>query len=153
MNPDHVILLVEDLQDDIFLITKAFDQAGLTNEIHVVENGEEAIAYLSGEGKYSDRARHPLPRLILLDLNMPRVDGFEVLRWLRQQPEFRGIMVVVLTLSSDIRDVNRAYQLGANSFMVKPTEFEDVTALITQLEAYWRSENKAPPLGGRIQPP
>jgi CheY-like chemotaxis protein len=151
MNPDQVILLVEDRQDDVLLIARAFEQAGLTNEIHAVENGEEAIFYLSGQGKYSDRTRHPLPRLILLDLNMPRVDGFEVLRWLRQQPEFRSVMVVVLTMSSDIRDVNRAYQLGANSFMVKPTEFENLTALITQLAAYWRMDRQASPLGGRVQ--
>src|SRR5437660_5264305 len=123
--PDQsVILLVEDREDDVVLIRRAFDKAKVINPIQVVSNGEEAIWYLKGEGKYANRAEYPLPDLVLLDLKMPRVDGFEVLRWIRQQPGLSSVRVVVLTSSDQMRDVNEAYQLGANSFLVKPLEFE-----------------------------
>src|SRR6267142_5224903 len=124
--PQHaVILLVEDREDDVLIIAKAFAEARLDNEVRVVSDGEAAIQYLKGEGIYADRSKYPLPNLILLDLKMPKVDGFEVLRWLRQQPAFANIVVVVLTMSTAIRDVNLAYQLGANSFMVKPDDFQN----------------------------
>jgi CheY-like chemotaxis protein len=146
MDKKHIVLLVEDRQDDVLLIAKAFAQAELWNEVKVVENGEEAMFYLSGQGKYADREKFPLPDLMLLDLKMPRVDGFEVLEWLRTQPALSGLKVVVLTGSDQIRDVNRAYQLGATSFMVKPTDFKDIKALSTTLKDYWRSGTKAPGL-------
>src|SRR5258705_8683596 len=115
--PDQaVILLAEDREDDIALIRKAFARAYVLNPLQVVRDGEEAIAYLSGEGKYSNRAEYPLPDLLLLDLKMPRIDGFEVLKWIREQPGLSALRVVVLTSSEDIRDVNVAYRLGANSF-------------------------------------
>ena len=144
MLEESVILLVEDREDDILLINKAFAQASLSNPIHVVRDGDEAIRYIDGEGPYSDRSKYPLPQLVLLDLKLPRVDGFEVLRWLRRQPELDHIIVLVLTVSSDIRDVSRAYKLGANSFMVKPTDFQDVTAMINLLKGYWLLGNKVP---------
>src|SRR5882724_10098857 len=134
--PDQaLILLVEDREDDIILVRKAFSAALITNPLQVVRDGEEAIPYLAGEGKYSNCAEYPLPWLILLDLKMPRVDGFEVLRWVRQQDSLQSLIVIVLTSSDAIRDVNRAYQLGANSFMVKPLDFENavvVSRLIQQ---------------------
>ena len=114
-----VILVVEDREDDILLIRRAFDRASVTNPIQVVRDGEEAIAYLIGEGQYANRDEYPLPVLVLLDLKLPRKDGFEVLSWIRSQPGIRSLPVVVLTSSNQIRDVNRAYQLGANSFFVK----------------------------------
>jgi len=134
MTEHAVILLVEDREDDILLIRKAFERAGISNPMQVVHDGEEAISYLAGERKFSNRAEYPLPWLILLDLKMPKVDGFEVLKWIRKQPGFSRIVVIVLTSSEQIRDVNTAYQLGANSFMVKPLEFENavqVSKLIT----------------------
>jgi CheY-like chemotaxis protein len=146
-----VILLVEDRGDDVLIILKAFAQAGLDNQVVVVRDGEECIQYLQGEGAYKDRARYPLPNLMLLDLKMPRMDGFEVLRWLRRQPELRGIIVVVLTASSEIRDVNQAYQLGANSFMVKPDDFQNVASMARLLKDYWLLGNKAS--GSRPVPP
>src|ERR1051326_7062364 len=118
--PDNsVILLAEDREDDVLLIRRAFNKANLLNPLHVVQDGEEAIAYLKGEGQYANRAEYPLPSLLLLDLKMPRKNGFEVLQWIRQQPSLSALRVVVLTSSSEIQDVNMAYRLGSNSFLVK----------------------------------
>ena len=143
--PDQaVILLAEDREDDIALIRKAFAKAYILNPLHVVRDGEEAIAYLQGEGRYSNRAEYPLPDLLLLDLKMPRLDGFDVLKWLRQQPGLSSLRVVVLTSSEDIRDVNVAYKLGANSFMVKPMDFQDVVHMSQFLSKYWLRLSKAP---------
>src|SRR6185312_5104029 len=114
-----VILLVEDEEDYVLLIRRAFAQAKIPNPLQVVWNGEEAIWYLNGVGKYSNRAEYPLPDLILLDVKMPRVNGFEVLKWIRQQPGLAALRVLMLTSSDQIRDINEAYRLGANSFMVK----------------------------------
>ena len=141
---EAVILLVEDREDDILIIAKAFARAALENQVSVVRDGEEAIQYMKGEGIYADRKKYPLPALILLDLKMPKVDGFEFLKWLRSQPEFKGIIVLVLTVSTAIRDLNLAYQLGANSFMIKPDDFHDVTSLARLLKEYWLLGNKAP---------
>ena len=116
----------------------------MLNPLQVVRDGEETIAYLSGEGKYSNRAEYPLPDLLLLDLKMPRIDGFEVLKWIREQPGLSALRVVVLTSSEDIRDVNVAYRLGANSFMVKPMDFEDVVHMSKFLSNYWLRLSKAP---------
>jgi CheY-like chemotaxis protein len=143
--PDQaVILLAEDREDDIALIRKAFAKAFVLNPLQVVRDGEEAIAYLSGEGKYANRAEYPLPDLLLLDLKMPRLDGFDVLKWVRDQPGLSALRVVVLTSSEDLRDVNVAYRLGANSFMVKPMDFEDVVHMSKFLSNYWLKLSKAP---------
>lgn len=132
-----IILLVEDRDDDILLIRKAFERAHLTNPIHAVRDGEEALAYLSGTGKYANRDEHPLPDLVLLDLKMPRMDGLQVLEWIRSQPGLRGMAVMVLTSSNQIRDVNEAYSLGANSFLVKPTDFLNYIELGRLLREFW----------------
>jgi CheY-like chemotaxis protein len=143
--PDKsVILLVEDREDDVFLILKAFDKGGINNPLLIVRNGEEALSYLAGESKFSNRVEHPLPDLILLDLKLPGIDGFEVLRWIRRQPGFASTRIVVLTSSDAIPDVNRAYALGANSFMVKPLEFQNVIEMAKMLKTYWLHMDKAP---------
>ena len=143
--PDQaVILLAEDSEDDILLIRKAFAKAYINNPLQVVRDGAEAIAYLKGEGKYFNRAEYPLPDLILLDLKMPEVDGFEVLKWIRQQPELKRLRVIVLTASDHIRDVNIAYQLGANSFLVKPLDFENFVQMSQFLSGYWLKMDKVP---------
>lgn len=139
-----VILLVEDREDDIVLIRKAFSKAGLLNPLYVVRNGEEAVAYLLGDKPYANRSEYPLPDLILLDLKMPRMDGFEVLTWIRTQPGIRGLPVVVLTSSQELRDVNQAYSLGANSFLVKPLDFENSVELARLLHRYWLKSSKLP---------
>ena len=141
---DAVILLVEDRGDDILIVLKAFEQAKLKNRVVVCRDGEEAIEYLNGDGIFKDRSKYPLPHLILLDLKMPKVDGLGVLRWLKSHPELKNIITVVLTLSAEIRDVNEAYQLGANSFMVKPDDFANVIAMSKLLKDYWLLGNKAP---------
>ena len=114
---------------------------------------DEAINYLSGLGKYSLRDEFPLPDLLLLDLKMPGADGFEVLRWVRRQPGLRNLRVVVLTASNEIRDVQKAYQLGANSFMVKPTDFEDTTQMAKTLADYWLGLSWAPETSRPERPP
>src|SRR3954465_12060875 len=112
-----LILIVDDSDDDITVIRKAFQKAYIPNPIYAVKCGEEAIAYFKGEGRYSNRDEYPLPDLLLLDLKMPGIDGFEVLRWIRQQPTLSATRVIVLTGSDHIRAVNHSCPLGANSFM------------------------------------
>jgi len=144
MPDEAVILLVEDREDDIILISKAFKEARLLNPLQIVRDGEEAIDYLKGTGKYSNRAEYPLPELILLDLKMPRIDGFEVLRWVRAQPTLKALRIVVLTSSDQINDVTLAYHLGANSFLVKPLSFVDFVQTGKTLKGYWLWMSKAP---------
>ena len=139
-----VILVAEDDEDYVLLIKQVFQKAHIPNPIHVVWNGEEAIAYLKGAGKYSNREEYPLPDIFLLDLKMPRVNGFEVLKWVRAQPTFGSLRILVLTSSDEIRDVNEAYQLGANSFLVKPLDFEDFTHLSRLIADFWFKASRAP---------
>jgi CheY-like chemotaxis protein len=145
--PDRdLILIAEDREDDVLLIRRSLERANVFNPVQVVHNGEETMAYLRGEGRFSNRAEYPLPALLLLDLKMPRKDGFEVLHWIRQQPTLKALRVVVLTSSEDIRDVNRAYESGANSFLVKPMDFENSVEIAKFLKDYWLRTDKAPSL-------
>ncbi|MEO6035032.1 MAG: response regulator [Verrucomicrobiota bacterium] len=137
------ILLAEDNNDDAFLMCRAFRKAHLLNPLVRVRNGEEAISYLRGDGVYADRGLHPFPFLLLLDLRMPLADGFDVLRWIRAQPELK-ILVVVLTFSTREPDVKKAFELGANSFLTKPAGFENLTQLLERLQGYWFMTNVAP---------
>jgi CheY-like chemotaxis protein len=139
-----VILVAEDDEDYVILIRQVFQKAHVPNPIHVVWNGEEAISYLKGEGKYSNRDEYPLPDIFLLDLKMPRVNGFEVLKWVRSQPSLASLRILVLTSSDEIRDVNEAYQLGANSFLVKPMDFEDFTHLSRLIADFWFKASRTP---------
>jgi CheY-like chemotaxis protein len=132
------VLVVEDSPDDVLFIRRAFSKARLVNPLQFAEDGEQAIAYLSGTGGYADRTAHPLPMLILLDLKLPRLSGLEFLAWLRgQQPDLRRIPVVVLTSSRESSDVNRAYELGASTYLVKPVSFDGLLELVKQLGIYW----------------
>ena len=131
------ILLVEDDPDDVLLIRRAMRQARLANPVSVVGDGEAAVAYLEGRGPYADRAAHPLPALVLLDLKLPRLSGFEVLSWLRAQPGLRRLPVVVLTSSDQPVDVNRAYELGANTYMVKPGSLDRLIEIVKSVDVYW----------------
>jgi len=150
MADQSVILLAEDREDDILLIKRSFTKAFISNPIHVVRDGEQAMAYLEGEGKYSNRAEYPLPDLLLLDLKMPVKDGFEVIRWIRRHPTLRTLPIVVLTSSQDMRDVNSAYQLGANSFLVKPMDFENFVEMSRFINGFWLRFNKPPETSRRI---
>ena len=129
MNENRTILLVDDSENDICLVRIAFDKAEIANPIQEVHNGDEAIAYLQGEPPFEDRSKFPLPALMLLDLNMPTRNGFEVLEWLRAQPGLKRISVVILTASLREEDVDRTFDLGANSFLVKPSSIEDLTSI------------------------
>ena len=156
MRDEVIILLAEDEEDYVLLIKRAFERAKIPNPIHVVWNGQEAIAYLKGEGKYSNRDEYPLPDLFLLDLKMPRVNGFEVLSWVRQQPGLAGLRILVLTSSDRIRDVNEAYKLGANSFLVKPYDFDDLAYLSKLIQDFWLEASRVPesfrpPRSGKAQ--
>lgn len=134
---EATILLIEDQEDDIFMITHAFKRGCISNPFRVVRDGEEAIAYLSGNGVFADRGKFPMPGLVLLDLELPRLNGFDVLRWIRHQPHLSALRVIVLTASSNARDVNMAYQLGANSFLVKSEDFQQLVALSRTLSTFW----------------
>jgi CheY-like chemotaxis protein len=139
-----VILLAEDNETDVLLTRRAFKKVGLLNPLQVVPDGEEAIAYLSGTGKYANRAEYPLPVLLLLDLKMPKKNGLEVLEWVRQQPSLRALRIVVLTTSDLYQDVNRAYELGANSYIVKPVEMEQFIRVSETLRGYWLWVSETP---------
>ncbi len=145
---DYSILIVEDNTDDVLLIKRAFQQCGVVNPLRFVTDGEQAVAYLKGTGEFSDRKKNPLPVLILLDLKMPRMNGFEFLRWLRNEPDLKKIIVVILTSSSESPDINRAYELGANSYLVKPVRFEDLIRIVKELHLYWLIMNEKPDIKG-----
>jgi CheY-like chemotaxis protein len=144
MLQNEFILLAEDDPNDVLLIQRAFQKAGFKNMLKVVRDGEQAIEYLAGRGAYSNRERFPLPYLLLLDLKMPGTDGFEVLQWLRGEPDLKRLLVVVLTSSNLQADVDRAYELGANSYLVKPVEFDEMVNLIQRFETYWTEINRTP---------
>jgi CheY-like chemotaxis protein len=116
----HCVLLVEDNEDDVFLLKRAMSKADLDVRINVASDGQEALDYLAGAGNYADRATHPLPECVFLDLKLPFVHGFEVLEWIRNQPTLAHITVFVLTSSPEDRDLQRARQLGAKGYLVKP---------------------------------
>jgi CheY-like chemotaxis protein len=143
------ILLVEDNPTDVRLIRRALDKAKVGNPLQVLDHGDAAVDYLAGRGEYADRAQFPLPVLILLDLKLPRRSGLEVLDWLRDQEVLRRIPAVVLTSSSQSRDVNRAYDLGANSYLVKPVEFDDLKEMLSKINVYWIDLNVKPTVAGQ----
>ncbi|HHP7231680.1 MAG TPA: response regulator [Xenococcaceae cyanobacterium] len=140
------ILLVEDDYNEILLIQRAFRQAKIEPPMSIVSDGDEAIAYLSRQGKYADSKLYPTPVLVLLDLKLPRRSGLEVLTWIRQQPESKRLLVVVLTSSQENSDIAQAYDLGANSYLVKPVNFQDFVQLIELIDNYWFKFNQRPQL-------
>jgi len=138
------VLIAEDVEDDVQLLQRSFRQAGISSSMQIVSDGEECIAYLSGIGKYVNREEFPLPDLLLLDLKMPRASGFDVLKWIRGRPSLSSLRVVVLTSSERIRDINQAYELGANSFLTKPLNFVDFTNTIQAMLKYWLEHSRKP---------
>ena len=151
MNPkEYVVLLADDDPNDVFLLQRAFQKTNIANPLRVVRDGEEAMAYLGGQGQYADRQLHPLPVLLLLDLKMPRKSGFEVLRWVRQQSGLKRLPVVVLTSSNQNPDINKAFDLGANSYIVKPGGFDSLVEMVKNLNLYWLILNEKPQLRGGV---
>ncbi len=141
---DYVILLVENDPNDVILIQRALHKSKILNPLQVVVDGEKAIQYLAGEAPYTDRSSYPLPVLVMLDLNLPRKSGFEVLKWAKQNNLLPQIPFVVLTSSNQGSDVERAYDLGANFYLVKPVDHEDLFLLLRTLGLHWMIFNKKP---------
>ncbi len=142
------ILVLEDDPNDVLLIQRAFRRATVAPSIQVEGDGEQGVAYLAGQGPYADRVRHPLPMLLLLDLKLPRLSGFEVLEWLRRQPGLKRLPVIILTSSRQSADIDRAYDLGANSYLVKPVASDALRDMVRTLGLYWITLNENPTLEG-----
>ena len=138
------ILIAEDSEEDSEILKRAFQKKGSNIPLLFVRDGQQAMDYLSGEGEYSDRTAHPLPRLILLDLKMPKADGFDVLGWMQKQPQLKLLPVTVLTSSNFDKDVDRAYGLGANSYLVKPSSLDGYEEIAEKLQSYWIETNRPP---------
>jgi CheY-like chemotaxis protein len=139
----QVILYVEDDDNDAFFVKRAFEQAGISQRLVIVEDGKAAIAYIGGTGAYTDRKQHPPPCLVLLDLKMSGISGIEVLKWIRTTPSFCALPVVVLTSSNHEGDVHRAYMQGANGYLVKPRKLEEFVTMARAIKDYWLTQNRA----------
>jgi CheY-like chemotaxis protein len=144
-----VILLVDDNEADVLLTRQAFAAAHITNPLFSVSDGEEAVLYLEGFGPFANRAEFPLPQVVLLDLEMPKINGFRVLKWVRGHEHFKSLPVVVLSGSSDERDVAKAYQLGANSYLVKPSDFDALRGMMQATASFWLHHSLCPELKRR----
>jgi len=140
---EKIILLVEDNPDDELLTLMAFKDNNITNEVIVARDGEEALDYLFGTGRYQDRDMNILPQVVLLDLKLPKVDGLEVLKAIRSNPITKLLPVVILTSSKEEIDILKSYQLGANSYIRKPVDFEQFSEAIKQLGLYWLVLNES----------
>lgn len=140
------ILHVEDEETDILLREMVFKRAGITSPVHVVTDGQMAIDYLAGAEPFADRRKHPLPCLVLLDLKLPKVGGLEVLGWIRRQPLLRKLVVIVFSSSTYPADIDRAYELGANSYIEKPSTVERTLEVAQLLKGWWLGYNRFPPI-------
>jgi CheY-like chemotaxis protein len=137
MAEQSVILLAEDDENDVFLLRRALEKAGVANELVVARDGQEALDYLGGSIEGGGARRRPLPSLLLLDLKMPRLNGFDVLAWLATRPDLSGLPVVVLTSSAHEADMAEAHRLGADDYRVKPSDFPNLVKLVKELHARW----------------
>jgi CheY-like chemotaxis protein len=142
----HNVLLIEDNPDDASLMQRAMEKAGLKGGVHIVNNGKQAVEYLKGVAPYDDRKAFPLPELVLLDLQLPEMHGLKVLEWIRAQPQFCSLVVVVLSSSNKASDVQLAYKLGCNSYLLKPATLDFLYQTVGVIAAYWLSLNQWPQL-------
>jgi len=136
------ILLVDDDENDVLVMTMALKKVGMPCPVRVAKDGRDAQDYLSGAGKFADRSEYPLPCLMLVDLKLPRVTGLEVLRWLRERPEFDSTIVLVLSSSPMPDDIDRAYHLRANAYLVKPSGFENLQLMAQAIKDFWFMDNQ-----------
>ncbi len=143
------ILYAEDDDHDVFFLKRAFEAVGIHNRVEVACDGEEAVEYLSGVGKFADRGQFPLPSLVILDLKMPRRNGLEVLEWLRQRSGLPQIPVIMFSSSGHDTDIDRGYELGANAFVVKPSSVHEREEFARAVKHFWLRFNQAPPSLGR----
>ena len=146
------ILLIEDNPEDVEITLRAFHKHHIANKVHVVRDGEEALECLFGTGRYAERSLCRNTKLIILDLKLPKVDGLEVLQRCKADPRTKGIPVVVLTSSREEQDLVKSYNLGVNSYVVKPVDFRSFIDAVRQLGAFWAVVNEPPP-GGVIHRP
>ena len=137
MLPDDLILIAEDNESDALLLHRTFNLIGLANRVEILSDGVEAMDYLSGAGKYADRASFPFPAVLFTDIKMPRVDGFELLQWLREHPEYAVVPTIVFSGSGEAADVRRAYNLGANAYLVKPSSIEQLEKMMRRTYEFW----------------
>jgi CheY-like chemotaxis protein len=136
------ILYAEDDENDAYFLQRAFRLAGVAHPLVIVSNGQEVIDYFSGEGRYAQRDEHPLPCLVLLDLNMPKKSGIEALKWIREKPSFRSLPVLVLTSSLQDNDIERAYLAGANAYLAKPSQPEGLNVMAQSINNFWFAQNR-----------
>lgn len=137
----NLVLLIEDDPNDVILIRRAFQQAKFNPTLEVIEDGEAAIAYFN---QRLENENQPIPDLILLDLKLPRRSGLEVLKWIRQHPSFKRLLIIALTASRENNDINQAYEMGINSYLVKPIQFEQLVDLVNLVNRYWFELNEKP---------
>jgi CheY-like chemotaxis protein len=142
----NVLLHVEDDPNDVLLLQRAFRKANAQLTIQAVTDGDKAVAYLNGTNDYADREKYPLPAIVLLDLKMPRKSGLEVLQWIRGEQKLRRLVVIIFTSSKHDEDVNKAYDIGANSYLVKPVGFDMLVDVAKIIQQYWISLNERPQL-------
>jgi two-component system response regulator len=142
---ERIILLVEDSNDDELLTLRAFKKAGIANEVFVVRDGVQALDYLFGTGEHAGRDATVIPQVVLLDLNLPRVGGLDVLRQIREDPRTRLVPVIILTSSREEEDVVRSYSLGANGYVRKPVDFVEFAEAVKHLGLFWLLVNEPPP--------
>lgn len=148
---DTCILHVEDDSNDILFLNLAFQEAGITMPVRVATDGQMAIDYLSGAGVYANRNEFPLPCLVLLDLKLPRKSGFEVLSWTRAQPALRRLVVIVLSSAEHEQDVAQAYDLGANSYVIKPMDIAERQETVRLLKGWWLGCNRFAPCSTALE--
>lgn len=144
MKTQKNVLLAEDDPNDVFLLKHAFELAQISNPLQVVSDGQQAIDYLSGQGEFKDRTRFPLPTLLVLDVKMPRKSGLEVLQWLRDQKDLSSLPTIMLSSSANPDDVEKAYRLGANGFVMKPQGVEKRVDLVKLIKGFWLTFNEPP---------
>ena len=148
---NKTILLVEDDANDVFFMRRAMKLAGMLDPLQVAPDGRHAIHYLEGRGEYSDRTQFPLPALVLLDLKLPHVMGLDVLKWIRDQPELKPVIVIVFTSSKLPLDIDQAYVRGANSYLVKPSSPAELPQMVRMIKHYWLELNQSAPAPERLE--
>ena len=145
----HTVLVVDNNPDDAHFTELALQRVGVITPVQTVSDAEQAFNYLSGQGEFAAAERRPMPVLVLLDLKLPGNTGLELLSWLRRQPVLKRLPVIILTASRDLAQMNRAYELGCNSYLVKPSSFNALVVMMQGLVQYWFSYNETPELEGR----
>lgn len=139
MDPSLQILVAEDNEDDAFILTRALQAAGLPRPAYICKDGQQVIDYITGSGSFADRGEFPFPRMLILDIKMPRLNGLEVLRWVRAHPDCAVIPTIILTSSAHPKDVEEAFKSGVNAYFLKPPTPEEMEELLTVIHKFWNA--------------